>query len=99
MPGDPLTEILDVLLGNARAHGHGTVSVRMRDLDNTLVFDVTDEGEVRGDTGRLFDRGHTGSRADDHPPPAAMRHRLAPSATYDIDESAAPRLNRSRRRG
>lgn len=63
VPGGPLTEILDVLLDNARAHGHGTVRVRVRDLDDALAFDVTDEGEVHGDTGRLFDRGHTGSGA------------------------------------
>ncbi|MFC9925985.1 histidine kinase dimerization/phospho-acceptor domain-containing protein [Streptomyces sp. NPDC127190] len=63
VPGGPLTEILDVLLDNALAHGHGTVRVRVRDLDDALAFDVTDEGEVRGDTGRLFDRGHTGSGA------------------------------------
>lgn len=63
VPGGPVTEILDVLLDNARTHGHGTVGVRVRDLDDALAFDVTDEGETRGDTARLFDRGHTGSGA------------------------------------
>ncbi|MFE3526926.1 ATP-binding protein [Streptomyces sp. NPDC059161] len=63
VPGGPVTEILDVLLDNARTHGHGTVCVRVRDLDDALAFDVTDEGETRGDTARLFDRGHTGSGA------------------------------------
>ncbi|AGS67101.1 HAMP domain-containing sensor histidine kinase [Streptomyces collinus] len=63
VPGGPLTEILDVLLDNALAHGRGAVRVRVRDLDDALAFDVTDEGEVCGDTARLFDRGHTGSAA------------------------------------
>ena len=34
----------------------------VRDLDDALAFDVTDEGEVSGDMARLFDRGHAGSR-------------------------------------
>lgn len=63
VPGGPVTEILDVLLDNARTHGRGTVRVTVRDLDYALAFDVTDEGEVRGSTARLFDRGHTGSGA------------------------------------
>ncbi|MGX4691560.1 histidine kinase dimerization/phospho-acceptor domain-containing protein [Streptomyces sp. JNUCC 63] len=63
VPGAPVTEILDVLLDNALTHGHGTVLVAVRDLDDALAFDVADEGEVRGDTARLFDRGHTGSGA------------------------------------
>ncbi|MFI2206121.1 histidine kinase dimerization/phospho-acceptor domain-containing protein [Streptomyces sp. NPDC020192] len=61
VPGGPVTEILDVLLDNARTHGHGTVRVTVRDLDDALAFDVADEGETRGDTTGLFERGHTGS--------------------------------------
>jgi signal transduction histidine kinase len=63
VPGGAVTEILDVLLDNARLHGRGTVRVTVRDLDDALAFDVTDEGEVSGDTARLFDRGHTGNGA------------------------------------
>ncbi|MCW7946701.1 histidine kinase [Streptomyces hygroscopicus] len=60
VPGGAVTEILDVLLDNARRHGRGMIRVTVRDLDDALAFDVTDEGEVSGDTARLFDRGHTG---------------------------------------
>ncbi|KUN04556.1 histidine kinase [Streptomyces yokosukanensis] len=60
VPGGPVTEILDILLDNARVHGCGTVRLVVRDLDDALAFDVTDEGEVRGPAARLFDRGHSG---------------------------------------
>ncbi|MFF4795924.1 histidine kinase dimerization/phospho-acceptor domain-containing protein [Streptomyces sp. NPDC001276] len=57
IPGGPVTEILHVLLDNARVHGHGTVRVTVRDLDEALAFDVADEGTVDGDDKRLFERG------------------------------------------
>ncbi|MGW1000359.1 HAMP domain-containing sensor histidine kinase [Streptomyces sp. NPDC002520] len=60
VPGGPVTEILDILLDNARVHGRGTVRLVVRDLDDALAFDVTDEGEVHGPAPRLFDRGHSG---------------------------------------
>ncbi|MGW3175798.1 HAMP domain-containing sensor histidine kinase [Streptomyces sp. NPDC001153] len=60
VPGGPVTEILDILLDNARVHGRGTVRLVVRDLDDALAFDVTDEGEVPGTAARMFDRGHSG---------------------------------------
>ncbi|MFF9128262.1 histidine kinase dimerization/phospho-acceptor domain-containing protein [Streptomyces sp. NPDC014889] len=57
VPGGSVTEILHVLLDNARVHGHGTVRVTVRDLDDALAFDVADEGTVDGDGTRLFERG------------------------------------------
>lgn len=62
VPGGPVAEVLGILLDNARVHGQGTVRVAVRDLDDALAFDVSDEGTVPGDPARLFDRGHTGSR-------------------------------------
>ncbi|MEU6994936.1 HAMP domain-containing sensor histidine kinase [Streptomyces sp. NPDC046465] len=44
IPGGPVTEILAVLLDNARTHGRGTVRVAVRDLDDALALDVADEG-------------------------------------------------------
>ncbi|WP_189815993.1 sensor histidine kinase [Streptomyces olivaceoviridis] len=61
VPGGPVTEVLDILLDNARLHGRGTVRVVLRDLDDALAFDVSDEGTVEGEPARLFDRGHTSS--------------------------------------
>ncbi|MGY1496753.1 sensor histidine kinase [Streptomyces sp. QTS52] len=63
VPGAPVTEILGVLLDNARVHGHGTVRLTARDLGDAVAFDVTDEGAVDGGGTRLFDRGHVGAGA------------------------------------
>ncbi|WP_445529161.1 histidine kinase dimerization/phospho-acceptor domain-containing protein [Streptomyces cyslabdanicus] len=60
VPGGPVSEILGVLLDNARAHGRGTVRLTVRDLDDALAFDVSDEGAAGSDAGRLFERGHSG---------------------------------------
>ncbi|MER6956217.1 HAMP domain-containing sensor histidine kinase [Streptomyces sp. NPDC000618] len=62
VPGGPVTEILGVLLENARVHGRGTVRLAARDLGEAVAFDVVDEGAVEGEASRLFDRGHTGLR-------------------------------------
>ncbi|MEU6658086.1 HAMP domain-containing sensor histidine kinase [Streptomyces sp. NPDC046821] len=60
VPGTPLAEILGILLDNAHVHGRGTIRLGVRDLDNALAFDVSDEGTVHGEAARLFDRGHSG---------------------------------------
>ncbi|QEU90854.1 HAMP domain-containing sensor histidine kinase [Streptomyces kanamyceticus] len=59
VPGAPLAEILGVLLDNARVHGRGTVRLTVRDLEDALAFDVTDEGGIEQDPAHLFDRGHS----------------------------------------
>lgn len=60
VPGVPVSEVLGILLDNARVHGRGTVRVTVRDLEDALAIDVSDEGSVAGEPTRLFDRGHTG---------------------------------------
>ncbi|MFF7050048.1 histidine kinase dimerization/phospho-acceptor domain-containing protein [Streptomyces griseorubiginosus] len=62
VPGASVTEILGVLLENARVHGRGTVRLTARDLGEAVAFDVTDEGAVDGEASRLFDRGRTGAQ-------------------------------------
>ncbi|MFD5077758.1 HAMP domain-containing protein [Streptomyces sp. NPDC058371] len=59
VPGGPVAEILGVLLDNARVHGHGTVRVTVRDLDDAVALDIADEGTAARDSARLFERGHT----------------------------------------
>ncbi|MEU2624370.1 HAMP domain-containing sensor histidine kinase [Streptomyces sp. NPDC007157] len=61
LPGGPVSEVLGVLLDNALVHGHGTVRLSVRDLDDALAFDVSDEGTVEGEPARLLERGRTGS--------------------------------------
>jgi signal transduction histidine kinase len=61
VPGGPVSEILGVLLDNARTHGRGTTRVVVRDLDDALAFDVRDEGAVEGESARIFDRGQSGA--------------------------------------
>lgn len=63
VPGGPVAEILGVLLDNARTHGRGSVRVIVRDLDDALAFDVSDEGSLGIEPARLFARGHTGGSA------------------------------------
>lgn len=60
VPGASVSEALGILLDNARVHGRGTVRVVVRDLEDALAFDVSDEGAVTGLPSRLFDRGRTG---------------------------------------
>ncbi|WP_316772648.1 HAMP domain-containing sensor histidine kinase [Streptomyces sasae] len=60
VPGGSVSEVLGILLDNARVHGRGTVRVAVRDLEDALALDVSDEGAVTGEPSRLFDRGRTG---------------------------------------
>ncbi|MFK0106103.1 histidine kinase dimerization/phospho-acceptor domain-containing protein [Streptomyces sp. NPDC091217] len=60
VPGASVSEVLGILLDNARVHGRGTVRVAVRDLEDALAFDVSDEGTVTGSASGLFDRGRTG---------------------------------------
>ena len=38
------TQILDILVDNARSHGRGAVTVRARAVDTAVAFAVSDEG-------------------------------------------------------
>ncbi|MEU1409079.1 HAMP domain-containing sensor histidine kinase [Streptomyces sp. NPDC005728] len=63
VPGAAVAEILGVLLDNARMHGRGSVRVAVRDLEEAVAVDVTDEGVMGEEPARLFARGHTGGAA------------------------------------
>ena len=60
VPGGPVTQIVDVLLGNAVRHGQGTVTVTARDAAGVLAVDVADEGAIRLDAEDVFVRGTSG---------------------------------------
>jgi signal transduction histidine kinase len=59
----PLTQVLDVLIDNARLHGSGGITVHTLDAGTHLEVRVSDEGGARLGTD-VFRRGVT-SRADD----------------------------------
>lgn len=59
LPSRTTGQILDILLDNAHKHGHGTVTLRLRDIGGTLALDVADEGEVTLPPKALFERGST----------------------------------------
>lgn len=71
-----VTQVLDVLVGNATEHGAGTVTVRARAAPGGLAVEVGDEGPgVAGDPERVFIRRD--GRAAGHGIGLAMARTLA----------------------
>ena len=71
-----LTQILDVLIGNADRHGAGTITVTVRALDDAVAIDVADEGPpLMGDPAVMFER--RGPQATGHGIGLALARRLA----------------------
>jgi signal transduction histidine kinase len=57
-----VTQVMDVLVGNAAEHGAGTVTVRARAAPGGLAVEVSDEGPgVTGDPARVFARRDGGA--------------------------------------
>ncbi|WP_026240421.1 HAMP domain-containing sensor histidine kinase [Parafrankia discariae] len=59
LPATAIDQILDVLLGNAREHGRGTVEIRLRETGPATAIDIIDEGTVTAGPDVLFHRGAT----------------------------------------
>jgi signal transduction histidine kinase len=49
-------QVLEVLMANAFEHGAGVVSLRARHAPGAVAIDVSDEGRVRLDPSRVFER-------------------------------------------
>jgi signal transduction histidine kinase len=60
VPLNACQQILDVLVDNARTHGHGTVLIEARDALGAIAIEVSDEGRINGTATDLFHRGVTG---------------------------------------
>ncbi len=57
------TQILDILIDNARRHGRGAVTIRARPLGGVVAIDVSDEGPALARAGHELFRARDGSRA------------------------------------
>lgn len=79
-------EVLDVLLGNATAHGRGTVTVRARDASGVLALDVEDEGPGLPEDQDVFARR-----------PAGEEHGIGLSLARSLVEAEGGRLFVTRR--
>lgn len=79
-------QVLDALLDNARAHGHGTVEVGVRELVGAVALDVADEGRLSADVPPLFTRGRSGGTGTG----------IGLVLARDLAESAGCRLNLAR---
>ena len=60
VPGSLITQILNVLIDNARRHGRGVVTLTARETSDALAVDVVDEGSIAMESAALFDRGQSG---------------------------------------
>jgi len=60
VPGSVITQILNVLIDNARRHGTGAVTLTAREISDALAVDVADEGSITIEPSLVFDRGTSG---------------------------------------
>jgi signal transduction histidine kinase len=88
-PAEVLTEILAVLLDNARIHGAGTVTIVARPAGTGVVVDVGDEGPgIEGDVTALFRRRS----------PEAVGHGIGLALARSLAEAHDARLEVARAR-
>jgi signal transduction histidine kinase len=86
LPGRATSQILDILLDNAREHGRGTVSVTLRDMGGAVALDVADEGALTLSSAELFTRGST----------TGPGQGIGLALAADLAEAAGGRLSLSR---
>ena len=79
---DVLNQILDVLIGNAAAHGRGEITLTFEDDAANLVVEVSDAGTIRRDPSELFVRRD----------PAAGGHGVGLSLARALAEAEGGRL-------
>jgi signal transduction histidine kinase len=88
-PADVLSEILAVLLDNARLHGAGTVTIVARPAGTGVVIDVCDEGAgIEGDVAAVFRRRS----------PEAVGHGIGLALARSLAEAHDARLDVARAR-
>lgn len=79
-------QVMTVLLDNAREHGHGVVTLTVRDASNALALDVADEGTSIAGPEELFVRRS----------PAAAGHGIGLAMARSLAEAEGGRLLLSR---
>ncbi|MFI9047211.1 ATP-binding protein [Streptomyces sp. NPDC053427] len=84
-------QILDVLLGNALAHGSGTVTVTARDTAGALAVDVEDEGPGLPEGEDVFARRRGGANGE------VSGHGIGLALARSLAEAEGGRLMVSRR--
>lgn len=88
----PVEQVLDVLVDNARLHGHGTITVESRDAGTHLEVAVRDDGQRRIGP-EVFRRGVTSrGEADGHGVGLAVASELAEMCGGHLSlDTATPR--------
>jgi len=65
VPGRVVGQIMDVLIDNATTHGHGVVTIDVRDATGAAAITVADEGTLEPSLHDPFERGLTTPRTED----------------------------------
>ncbi len=84
------TQILDVLIDNARVHGHGAVTVHARALGTGVAFDVSDEGAGPGGEAYQIFANRDRARIGGIGLPFARRLAEAESARVTLTQQSPP---------
>ncbi|MDQ2795570.1 MAG: HAMP domain-containing histidine kinase, partial [Actinomycetota bacterium] len=84
------TQILDILIDNARAHGRGAVTVHARALGTAVAFDVSDEGDWPEREAHQMFAARNGSRPGGIGLPFARKLAEAEHARVTVTSHAPP---------
>jgi signal transduction histidine kinase len=84
------TQILDVLIDNARRHGRGAITVRARPLGGVVAIDVSDEGPALARAAHELFRARGGSRAGGIGLPFARKLAEAENARLTLSQHDPP---------
>ena len=90
MSGAAATQILDILIDNARLHGRGAITVHARSLGTAVAFDVSDEGDGPAQEAHQLFAARDGSRTGGIGLPFARKLAEAENARLTLTSLAPP---------